>query len=260
MLIRFTLYARLVLASYQSFVRNQIAQQYPRYELEQYVRNSSDIDSAKRYLDMANDVLINPQQSLLLFRSSKLNEQKANLLKSSRYSNSLQQLNDDPSLQKYFSETLHNTPRNPIQDEDEFFNNKPNLSRSKSIHLEHKEKKYHVRFLKDYDEHNELYYRKPNRHLFFKEPLTERHIESLFSTETSTIQGQPSELYASAIHRETFPPLSLSALKEYRPSVTPKPPSSRNTSSSTNVQQRRKPMRKADFIWNQSIVSSTTHE
>ncbi|CAF2830283.1 unnamed protein product [Rotaria sp. Silwood2] len=247
-------------ASYQSFIRNQVAQQSPRYELEQYVRNSSDIDSAKRYLDMANDVLINPQQSLLLFRSSKLNEQKANLLKSSRYSNSLQQLNDDPSLQKYFSETLHGAPKNPIQDEEEFFNSKQNPSRPQSIHLAHKEKKYHVRFLKDYDEHNELYRRKTNRHLLLKQPLTPTNIEAFFSTENSTIQGQPSELNASNIHREIFPPLSLSALKEYRPSVTPKPPPSRNTSSSTKFQQRRKPMRKADFIWNQSIVSSTKHE
>ncbi|CAF0965688.1 unnamed protein product [Rotaria sordida] len=248
-------------ASYQSFVRDQVARQSPRYELEQYVRNSSDIDSAKRYVDMANDVLVNPQQSLLLFRSSKLNEQKANLLKSSRYSNSLQQLNDDLSLQKYFSETLHNTSKNPIQDEEEFFNSKKPPTRLPSMHLEYKEKKVHVKFLKDYDEHNEIYRRKTNRHLFLKKQLTTRDIESLFSTENSTIQGQPSELNTSTIHRETFPPLSLSALKEYRPSVTPKPPLSRRTSSLTNkIQQRRKSMRKADFIWNQSIVSSTTHE
>ncbi|CAF4943594.1 unnamed protein product, partial [Rotaria socialis] len=48
--------------AYQSFVRSQVAQHSPRHELEQYVRNSSDIDSAKRYVDMANDVLTNPQQ------------------------------------------------------------------------------------------------------------------------------------------------------------------------------------------------------
>jgi hypothetical protein len=59
-----------------------------------------------------------------------------------------------------------------------------------------------------------------------------------------------------------FPPLSLAAIKEYRPTVSPtKLTTSRKTSSSTiNIQQQRKPMRKADFLWNQSIVSSTKHE
>lgn len=43
---------------------------------------------------------------MLLFRSSKLNEQKANLFKSSNQTHSLQRVNHDPSIQKYFPETL----------------------------------------------------------------------------------------------------------------------------------------------------------
>ena len=43
-------------------MRNQVAQQSPRHELERYVRNTSDIDVAKRYLDTASDALVNPQQ------------------------------------------------------------------------------------------------------------------------------------------------------------------------------------------------------
>ncbi|CAF1207325.1 unnamed protein product [Rotaria magnacalcarata] len=246
--------------AYQSFVRSQVAQHSPRYELERYVRNSSDIDSAKRYVDMANDVLINPQQSLLLFRSSKLNQQKAHLLKQSGF-NSLQNLNNDPSLQKYFPERLHNTSRYTPPDEDDFFNNKRDPSRPNSIHMAHNEKKYHIQFLKDYDQHSDFYIKKPNRRLGFKEPLKARHTESLFGSETSTIvPNQSSELNTSNIHRDIFPPLSLSALKEYRPSVTPKAVSTPKSSVTPKITQRRKPMHKSDFIWNQSIVSSATHE
>jgi len=57
-----------------------------------------------------------------------------------------------------------------------------------------------------------------------------------------------------------FPPLSIAALREYQPSMSPKPTSPPKTSSTINIQHRRKPMRKADFLWNQSIVSSTKHE
>ncbi|CAF0714191.1 unnamed protein product [Adineta steineri] len=245
-------------AAYQSFVRDQVAQQASRQELEQFVRNSSDIDSAKRYLDMANEVLINPHQSQLLFRSSKLNEQKANLLKSSGYSNSLQQLNNDPSIQKYFSETINNTSRYPIQDEEEeFFTDKQNLSRSQSMHVQHKEKKYHVKFLKDLDAHNPIYRPISTRRLPSTKRLAERNIESLFAKDSSIVQGQSTE---SNLHHETFPPLTLAALKEYRPTFTPKSTSLQRMSSAISIQQRRKPMRKADFIWNQSIVSSAKHK
>ncbi|CAF1559246.1 unnamed protein product, partial [Adineta ricciae] len=52
-------------AAYQSFVRDQVAQQTSRHELERFVRSSSDIDSAKHYLDMVNELLINPHQVYL---------------------------------------------------------------------------------------------------------------------------------------------------------------------------------------------------
>jgi hypothetical protein len=49
-----------------------------------------------------------------------------------------------------------------------------------------------------------------------------------------------------------FPPLSLSALKEYRPSLTP------NLLSASTIytqKKHRNAMLKPDFIWEQSIVS-----
>lgn len=113
-------------ASYQAFVRGQVGQQqFTREELEQFVRNSSDIDAAKRFFESSNDLPPNSLQvvnffvvylhvnyrmliiqSHLLFHSSKLNEQRANVLKSAGPLRSLQQMNEDLSLQKYFSETL----------------------------------------------------------------------------------------------------------------------------------------------------------
>ena len=157
---------------------------------------------------------------MLLFRSSKLNEQKANLLKSSGYSNSLQQLNDDPSIQKYFSEILNvrirflfssylriqsfdffkNTSRDPIQDEEAFFVDKQTPFRSRSMHLEHNEKKYHVKFLKDYDAHDPAYRTTSNRRLPHTERLTQRNIESLFAAENSILQGHSTE---SNTHHES---------------------------------------------------------
>ena len=62
-----------------------------------------------------------------------------------------------------------------------------------------------------------------------------------------------------------FPPLSISALKEYRPSVTPKIAPDRHPSSTSFLppqqqqQQQRKAIRRYDFRWNQSMVSSTKH-
>ncbi|CAF4982673.1 unnamed protein product, partial [Rotaria socialis] len=92
-------------ASYQAFVRGQVGQQqYSRDELEQFVRNSADIDSAKRYFESAHDMPTNSLQSHLLFHSSKLNEQRANVLKSATSHRSLQQINDNYSLKKFFPE------------------------------------------------------------------------------------------------------------------------------------------------------------
>jgi hypothetical protein len=57
-----------------------------------------------------------------------------------------------------------------------------------------------------------------------------------------------------------FPPLTLSALSEYRPTVTPKATKLRKTSSTMNIQHREKAMHKADFLWNQSMISTTKHQ
>ncbi len=159
---------------------------------------------------------------MLLFRSSKLNEQKASLLKSSGYSTSLQKLNDDPSIQKYFTETLNvrirfsflfpnyiiyffkNTPRYPIQDEEEFFNDTQNPSRPKSMHLGYNAKKYHIKFLKDYDSHDPFYRPTNNRRTLLTERIQPRNIESIIGTDNnSTMHGLSSEINTSHIHRES---------------------------------------------------------
>jgi hypothetical protein len=51
-----------------------------------------------------------------------------------------------------------------------------------------------------------------------------------------------------------FPPLSLAALKEYRPTLTAKS-SSASTIYSRKQQQQQQQRQKTDFIWEQSIVS-----
>lgn len=56
-----------------------------------------------------------------------------------------------------------------------------------------------------------------------------------------------------------FPPLSITALKEYRPSVTPKMAPGRTTASTNHRHPQRKAMRRSDFLWNQSMVTSTKH-
>jgi hypothetical protein len=52
-----------------------------------------------------------------------------------------------------------------------------------------------------------------------------------------------------------FPPLSLAALKEYRPTLTPKLSSASTIHSQKRPQQHQKGMLKTEFIWEQSIVS-----
>lgn len=72
------------------------------------------------------------------------------------------------------------------------------------MHLAHNEKKYHIQFLQDYDRHNELYKRKPNRRMGLKEPLKPIHVESFFGSDTSTvIQNQPVESEETIIHRDS---------------------------------------------------------
>jgi hypothetical protein len=54
-----------------------------------------------------------------------------------------------------------------------------------------------------------------------------------------------------------FPPLSLSALTEYRPTLTPNVSSASTKHSQKQQQQhqRQKTTEKTDFIWEQSIVT-----
>jgi len=52
-----------------------------------------------------------------------------------------------------------------------------------------------------------------------------------------------------------FPPLSLAALKEYRPTLTAKSSSASTIYSRKQQQQQQKQRQKTDFIWEQSIVS-----
>jgi hypothetical protein len=95
---------------------------------------------------------------------------------------------------------LKNISRDHIHNEEELSVNKQTLSRSRSMHLEHNEKKYHVKFLKDYDAHDPVYRSTNNRHLPLIERLTQKNIESLFATENSILQGHSTE---SNIHRES---------------------------------------------------------
>ncbi|CAF1545883.1 unnamed protein product [Rotaria sp. Silwood1] len=240
--------------SYQAFIRGQVGQQqYSRDELEQYVRNSSDIDAAKRYFESGHDILGNSLQSHLLFHSSKLNEQRANLLKSRCSHRSLKQLNDNLSLQQFFPEKFTTHLQYPSKQKDIFNNKQTKYSRPQSMHIEHKEKKYYIKFVKD--SNNLPFLPKPlhrstnNHHLFIVE---KKNIEALFDTEISTEKAFSTTSNTSNIHRETFPPLSLSALREYRPTLTPKS----STTDNQKQKQYRKIQHKTDFIWEQSIVSS----
>lgn len=54
-----------------------------------------------------------------------------------------------------------------------------------------------------------------------------------------------------------FPALSLSALREYRPTLMPQSPSA-STARSDQEETGRRAMTKSEFIWEQSIVSSET--
>lgn len=158
--------------------------------------------------------------------------------------------------------------------EEEFFSHSRDFSRCPSMHLQHNEKKYHVQFAKDFEVSNGSRLSTHNRQGLPTERTPSKNLESLFSKENSTIQGRSSDALTSDIHRESkkhqwlwsktsflilvFPPLTISALKEYRPSVTPKIAPGRNTSSTNRrPYQQRKAMRRNDFLWNQSMVSST---
>ncbi|CAF1062026.1 unnamed protein product [Rotaria sordida] len=244
-------------ASYQAFVRGQVGQQqYSRNELEQFVRNSSDIDAAKRYFDSTHDIPTNSLQSHLLFHSSKLNEQRANLLKSRCSNRSLKQLNDNFSLHNFFPEKFTTHLEYPSKQKEIFDNQKNNIRRPHSMHVEHKDKKYCIKFIKDSNNlpflPKTLHHSTNNRHLFIVE---QKNIESLFDAEISTENALSTTSNTSNIHRETFPPLSLSALREYRPTLTPKS-AVIPTTDTQKQKQYRKIQQKTDFIWEQSIVPS----
>ena len=98
---------------------------------------------------------------------------------------------------------MKNTSRYPVEDEEEFFADKKYSTRLQSMHLEHNEKKYHIKFLKDYDAHDSFYRRKDNRRVPSKKKSATKNIESLFSNENSTVQDRLSLLNASKIHRES---------------------------------------------------------
>ncbi|CAF3482330.1 unnamed protein product [Rotaria socialis] len=235
-------------ASYQAFVRGQVGQQqYSRDELEQFVRNSADIDSAKRYFESAHDMPTNSLQSHLLFHSSKLNEQRANVLKSATSHRSLQQINDNYSLKKFFPEH-YTTHYQYSSKQADMPDTKPTKTRPHSVHVEHKEKKYRIKFLKNSNEldcfNRPSHRSSKNRGSFL---IHQKNIEALFDAENTTDNAQSSTSNTTNIHREIFPPLSLAALKEYRPTLTAKP-----TKTPPPKQQR---YEKIDFIWEQSIVS-----
>ncbi len=71
------------------------------------------------------------------------------------------------------------------------------------MHVKHHEKKYHIQFAKNFDVSNTSRHSTNNRHLLLTERLMPRNIESLFSADSSTVQGQSSETNTSNIHRES---------------------------------------------------------
>ena len=68
------------------------------------------------------------------------------------------------------------------------------------MHLEHNEKKYHIKFLKEFDE---SYRSTTNRRLLRTERLIPTNIESLLSSDASTVHGRSSDMHSSTMHRES---------------------------------------------------------
>jgi hypothetical protein len=83
-------------------------------------------------------------------------------------------------------------------------NHKVNQSRPRSIHIEHRDKKYRITFLKDSNTLQCLpkltHYSTGHRNLFFMKP---RNTDSLFGTDSSTVHGLSTESNTSNIHRES---------------------------------------------------------
>ncbi|CAF3976610.1 unnamed protein product [Adineta steineri] len=234
-------------ATYEAFIRGEIAHKpYSYKELEQFVRNNADINAVDYYINSTHhNATSGPLQAHLLFHSSKLNEQKANLIKSASSNRSLKSFNDSLSVRGYFPEKLLTHSRSSSK-EKELDNNQQNYSKQRSMHIDHGEKKYHVTFLKDPNTSV-----KSSKHKTKNHNVHNKNIESLFKREAILESNLSTKSNTSNIHRQKFPPLSLSALKEYRPTMSPRS----STIPTTPHIQKQKPKRKTDFIWEQTIVS-----
>ena len=137
------------------------------------------------------------------------------------------------------------------------------------LQVEQGEKRYRITFVKDSNAFRVLADPSPyssNDHAM--RAVKPRTLESLLSADTSTVHGRSSVSNTTSIHRESeivagdpcslhldflvFPPLSLSALKEYRPTITASPLSA--STANHPIQRSRQALYKTDFIWEQSIV------
>lgn len=223
-------------------------------------------------------------------------------MKSASTCKSLKDINDDLNLHEFFPETFIVNIRLKILKK--IFFSIPFKSHSKSapkskellpikssiqtrprsIHIEHRERKYRITFLKDSSNQFESlpklsrYASTTNENVLL---IKQQNRQSLFGTESSTVQGLSTASTTTKIHRDSqlfnlkfsldssvvffvylvFPPLSLAALKEYRPTLTPKVSSATTTTTIKHPKQqqtRRKDMLKTDFIWEQSIVTPKT--
>jgi hypothetical protein len=72
------------------------------------------------------------------------------------------------------------------------------------MHIKHNEKKYHIRFAKDFALAHTSHHPTNHRHLLLTERIKPKTIESLFSTENSTVQGQSLDANTFNIHRESI--------------------------------------------------------
>jgi hypothetical protein len=129
-----------------------------------------------------------------------LNEQRASLLKSASSTRSLKQINDDLTLKNYFPTTL-TTHSKSAHKQKETLDTKRNILRPRLLHLEHGDKKYRIKFLKESD--TIQYHPKSanNRHLHTTGQR--RNIEALFDNDTSTVHGLSTTSNTSNIHRES---------------------------------------------------------
>ena len=177
-----------------------------REQLELFVRNSSDIDVAQRFIEFSQEISTHPLQPHLLFHSSKLNEQRANLLKSASTHKSLKDMNDDLSLHEFFPEIFTSHSKSALKPKEILRAKSPIQSRPRSIHIEHRDRKYRITFLKDSNQVQSFpklarYGPATNENLAL---MTHRNHQSLFGTDSSTVQGlSTSTTTTSKIHRES---------------------------------------------------------